>query len=65
MARITARLTNTEVKQSKAKSKEYNLADGDGLQLRIKPNASKLWLFNYSKKRAMLSFCVGKLYLMY
>ena len=62
MARITARLTNTEVKQSKAKSKEYNLADGDGLQLRIKPNGSKLWLFNYSrpftKKRANLGFGV-------
>ncbi|WP_440875452.1 integrase domain-containing protein [Thalassotalea sp. PLHSN55] len=60
MARITTPLTNTEVKQAKSKSKEYNLADGDGLMLRVKPNGSKLWLFNYSrpytKKRANLSF---------
>lgn len=60
MARITNPLTNTEVKQAKAKEKEYNLADGNGLMLRVKPNGSKLWLFNYfrpfTKKRANLSF---------
>lgn len=60
MARITTPLTNTEVKQAKAKEKEYSLADGDGLQLRIKVNGSKLWIFNYSrpftKKRANISF---------
>lgn len=58
MARTTNPLTNTEVKQAKPKDKEYNLADGSGLQLRIKPNGSKLWIFNYSrpftKKRANL-----------
>ncbi|WP_022941373.1 integrase domain-containing protein [Psychromonas hadalis] len=60
MARITKPLNNTEIKQAKAKDKEYSLADGQGLMLRIKPNGSKLWLFNYyrpfSKKRANLSF---------
>jgi len=60
MARITNPLTNTEVKQAKPKDKEYNLADGNGLMLRVKPNGSKLWLFNYfrpfTKKRANLSF---------
>lgn len=59
MAKITKPLTNTEVKQAKPKDKEYNLSDGDGLQLRVKPNGSKLWLFNYqkpiTKKRANLS----------
>jgi len=59
MAKITKPLTNTEVKAAKAKDKEYNLADGSGLQLRVKPNGSKLWLFNYqrpfTKKRANLS----------
>ena len=58
MANTTRPLTNTEVKQSKPREKEYNLADGNGLYLRVKPNASKLWLFNYSraftKKRANL-----------
>lgn len=56
MARITTPLNNTEIKRAKARDKEYNLADGDGLLLRIKPSGSKLWLLNYSrpftKKRA-------------
>ncbi len=60
MARKTKPLTNTEVKQSKPKDKEYSLYDGDGLALRIKPNGTKTWIFNYSrpytKKRANLSF---------
>lgn len=60
MARKTTALTNTEVSQAKPKDKEYNLADGKGLMLRIKPSGSKLWIFNYthphSKKRANLSF---------
>lgn len=59
MARRTTPLTNTEVKQAKPKDKEYNLADGNGLQLRVKPNGSKLWIFNYTrpfaKKRTNLS----------
>lgn len=49
MAKVTKPLTNTEVKQARPKEKEYNLADGGGLMLRVKPNGSKLWLFNYSK----------------
>ena len=60
MARVTTPLTNTEVKNAKPREKEYNPADGDGLQLRVKTNGSKLWLFNYyhpySKKRANLGF---------
>jgi integrase len=59
MANTTKPLTNTEVKQSKPKEKEYNLSDGNGLHLRVKPNGTKLWLFNYSrpytKRRANLS----------
>ncbi len=49
MARNTKPLTNTEVLKAKAKEKEYNLADGDGLMLRVKPTGSKLWLFNYCR----------------
>lgn len=59
MARTTRPLTNTEVKQAKPRTREYNLADGQGLYLRVKPNGSKLWLFNYSrpftKQRANIS----------
>jgi integrase len=58
MANTTKPLTNTEVKQAKPRDKEYNLADGNGLCLRVKPNRAKLWIFNYSrpytKKRANL-----------
>ncbi|HVT62114.1 MAG TPA: integrase arm-type DNA-binding domain-containing protein [Legionellaceae bacterium] len=43
MARITKTLTNTEVKNAKPKEKVCSLLDGEGLQLRIKPNGSKLW----------------------
>lgn len=60
MARVTKPLTNTEVKQSKPKAKVYTLSDGAGLQLRIKPNGSKIWLFDYrrpyTKKRTCISF---------
>ena len=42
MAKITKPLTNTEVKQAKPKDKVYTLSDGDGLQLRIKPNGTNL-----------------------
>jgi integrase len=60
MARTTKPLTNTEVKQAKPKDKIYTLSDGDGLQLRVKPNGSKLWLFDYRRpytnKRTCLSF---------
>ncbi len=60
MARITKPLTNTEVKQAKPREKVYTLSDGGGLQLRVKPNGSKLWLFDYlrpyTKKRTCISF---------
>jgi integrase len=59
MPRTTRPLTDTEVKQAKPKEKEYNLADGKGLYLRVKPSGTKLWLFNYTKpfakKRANIS----------
>lgn len=59
MANKTAPLTDTEIRQAKAKDKEYNFGDCKGLLLGVKPNSSKLWLFNYqrpyTKKRAILS----------
>jgi len=60
MPKLTKPLTNTEVKQARPKEKVYTLSDGEGLQLRIKPNGSKLWLLDYrrpyTKKRTSLSF---------
>ncbi len=59
MSKITNPLTNTEVDKAKPKDKEYNLLDGYGLMLRVKPTGTKSWLFNYyhpiTKKRKNLS----------
>jgi integrase len=58
MAKKITPLTNTQVKQAKITDNEYTLPDGDGLQLRIRPNGSKLWVLKYSqpftKKRTNL-----------
>lgn len=60
MPRTTKPLTNTEVKQAKPRNVVYTLTDGDGLQLRVKPNGSKIWLLDYrrpyTKVRTSLSF---------
>ncbi|MDF2179103.1 tyrosine-type recombinase/integrase [Aliiglaciecola sp. CAU 1673] len=60
MPRSVKPLNATQVDKAKPKDKEYNLSDGQGLALRIKPNGTKVWLFNYthpfSKKRKNLSF---------
>ncbi|HHT7891128.1 tyrosine-type recombinase/integrase [Pasteurella multocida] len=47
MPRIAKSLTNTEIDRAKIKDKEYNLADGKGLYLRIKSTGTKVWIFNY------------------
>ncbi|ALP42957.1 integrase domain-containing protein [Aeromonas schubertii] len=56
----TNKLTDSKLRTAKPEEKEYNLGDGEGLSLRIKPNGAKLWLFNYyrpgDKKRANISF---------
>lgn len=60
MAKRVVPLTNTQVKQAKESDKEYTLSDGDGLQLRIKANGTKLWILKYThpitKKRTNISF---------
>ena len=59
MANKTQPLTATQIQTSPLKTKEYNLYDGNGLSLRIKPTGTKLWLFNYQRpvtnKRASIS----------
>ncbi|MFG5039078.1 tyrosine-type recombinase/integrase [Vibrio cholerae] len=59
MPRQTKQLSATEVKNAKAKEKEYYLVDGQGLKLRVLPSGSKQWLFNYYRptngKRANLN----------
>ena len=55
MALKTARLNNKQIDNAKARDKDYVLSDGEGLQLRIRTNGSRLWNFNYihpqTKKR--------------
>ncbi|WP_337221283.1 integrase domain-containing protein [Vibrio cholerae] len=59
MPRQTKQLSATEVKNAKAKEKEYYLVDGQGLKLRVLASGSKQWLFNYYRptngKRANLN----------
>ena len=59
MPKITRPLTNTEINNARGKAKEYNLADGLGLALRVLPSGDKYWIFNYqrpiSKVRANIS----------
>lgn len=59
MAKQIKPLSPTQVTKTKPLEKEYSLADGNGLYLRIKPNGAKLWIFNYihptTKKRKNIS----------
>ncbi|MCR9772595.1 integrase domain-containing protein [Vibrio harveyi] len=55
MGTRATRLTNKAITNAKPKEKDYVLSDGDGLQLRVRTNGSRLWNFNYrhpiTKKR--------------
>ena len=59
MARSVKPLNATQVIQAKADTKVYNLYDGQGLMLRVKPAGTKYWMFNYykpfTKKRTEIS----------
>ena len=49
MAAKTTPLTDTQIKKTKSVSnKTIKLADGDGLQLLIKPSGSKIWHLRYT-----------------
>ncbi len=47
MARVVQPLNDTQIKKAKVKDKNYTLSDGQGLQLLVKTNGSKLWEFYY------------------
>ncbi len=59
MARATKPLTDTEIRQAKPKDKEYSLADGRNLYLRIKANGSKAWVLNYYRPGSRIRANVG------
>lgn len=47
MCAQATRLSDLKVKAAKPQEKDYVLSDGDGLQMRVRSNGSKLWNFNY------------------
>ena len=49
MARIVKPLTDSKIRNAKPFLKEYNLPDGNGLHLRVKPSGSKTWIYNYKR----------------
>lgn len=53
-------LTDTEVKNKKPRDKEFTISDGNGLQLLVKPDGTKQWVFRYTSptqnKRRKTSF---------
>ncbi|MFA0552677.1 integrase domain-containing protein [Vibrio lentus] len=55
MGTRATRLTSKAITNAKPKEKDYVLSDGDGLQLRVRTNGSRLWNINYrhpiTKKR--------------
>lgn len=55
MCAQASRLSELKLKAAKPKEKDYILVDGDGLQMRVRSNGSRLWSFNYyhpvTKKR--------------
>lgn len=55
MCAQATRLSGLKIRAAKPLEKDYVLVDGDGLQMRVRINGSKLWNFNYyhpvTKKR--------------
>jgi hypothetical protein len=58
MPKTVKPLTDTEIKNSKLKDKDYKLSDGQGLYFVIKKNNSKIWRYDfvYGGKRKSMSF---------
>ena len=60
MGTKAVRLNQKQIEHAKPKEKDYVLSDGDGLQLRVRTNGSRLWNFNYrqplTKKRVNMGF---------
>jgi hypothetical protein len=65
-AKATA-LSELKIKAAKPKDKDYVLSDGNGLQMRVRINGSKLWNLNYhhpiTKKRINMGFGTNGTYL--
>lgn len=49
MPKKVAPLSNLQVQNAKPRDKQYDLSDGQGLSLRVRPNGSRNWVFKYQK----------------
>tara|TARA_R110000868_G_scaffold155362_1_gene381812 strand:- start:33300 stop:34565 length:1266 start_codon:yes stop_codon:yes gene_type:complete len=62
MGAQATRLTDTKIRNVRPGAKEIVLSDGQGLQLRVRPNNTRTWSFNYvhplTKKRKGISLGV-------
>lgn len=59
MPRRVAPLFDTQVKNAKAKAKQYALRDGEGLYLLVTPTGGKLWRMDYRYEGKRLTLAVG------
>lgn len=53
------KLTATAVKNAKPRTKAYNMSDGGGLYLLVKPNGTKAWRFNYRYTEKQKTLALG------
>lgn len=49
MPKIATPLTDTQIRNAKPKDKEYTLAHGNGMYLRVRTNGTKEWIMRYKK----------------
>lgn len=49
MPKIATPLTDTQIRNAKPATKEYTLAHGNGMYLRIRTNGTKEWIMRYKK----------------
>lgn len=54
------KLSDKQILSAKSKDKQYKLIDGDGLNLVIKPNGTKLWWLRYRVNGKEKTFSIGQ-----
>lgn len=59
MARVLKPLADKQIQSSKPQMKQYQLSDGKGLFLLIKPTGAKLWRFNYINPNSQKETALG------